>query len=201
MFGKDWSMINTEQVWIEETLHIVQIIFYSIGSYAACFGLNRWKDEVSYKARYELAKSLLNQTYIIRDTIRRTLNTVVFPYEYPNKNNEEAINDYERDRYVYSNRLEKLKEDTIKYYSIKLEAEAIYQREKQVIKYIQSLIDLINDLQNYLITEVFITPSSYKDRTTFKHLLESQKNETENKLEEIIHNLERYFKSEIAGRR
>jgi hypothetical protein len=32
-------------------------------------------------------------------------------------------------------------------------------------------------------------------------LLESQKNEVDNKLEEIIRNLERYFKSEIAGRR
>ena len=194
-------MTNSEPVWIEETLHIVQIIFYLIGSYAACFGLNRWKDEISYKARYELAKALLNQTYIIRDTIRRTLNTVVLPYEYPNKNNEEAINDYERDRYVYSNRLEKLKEDTIKYYSIKLEAEAIYQKEKEVIKYIESLIDLINDLQNYLIEKVFISPRFYKDRATFKYVLESQKNEIDNKLEEIIRNLERYFKSEIAGRR
>ena len=192
-------MTNSEPVWIEETLHIVQIIFYLIGSYAACVGLNRWKYEISGKTRYELAKALLNQTYIIRDTIRRTLNTVVFPYEYPNKNNEEAINDYERDSYVYSNRLKKLQEDTIKYYSIKLEAEAIYQKE--AIKYIESLIDLVNDLQNYLIGRVFITPSLYKDRATFKHLLESQKNEVDKNLEEIIRNLERYFKSEIAGRR
>ena len=192
-------MTNSEPVWIEETLHIVQIIFYLIGSYAGCVGLNRWKYEISGKTRYELAKSVLNQTYVIRDTIRRTLNTVVFPYEYPNKNNEEAINDYERDSYVYSNRLEKLKEDTIKYYSIKLEAEAIYQKE--AIKYIESLIDLVNDLQNYLIGRVFITPSFYKDRATFKHLLESQKNEVDKNLEEIIRNLERYFKSEIAGRR
>ena len=192
-------MTNSEPVWIEETLHIVQIIFYLIGSYAACVGLNRWKYEISGKTRYELAKALLNQTYIIRDTIRRTLNTVVFPYEYPNKNNEEAINDYERDSYVYSNRLEKLKEDTIKYYSIKLEAEAIYQKE--AIKYIESLIDLVNDLQNYLIGKVFITSSFYKDRATFEYLLESQKNEVDKHLEDIIRNLERYFKSEIAGRR
>ena len=192
-------MTNTEPVWIEGTLHIVQIIFYLIGSYAACVGLNRWKYEISGKTRYELAKALLNQTYIIRDTIRRTLNTVVFPYEYPNKNNEEAINDYECDRYVYSNRLEKLKKDTIKYYLLKLEAEAVYQKES--IKYIESLIDLINDLQKYLVEKVFITPSLYKDRATFEHLLESQKNEVDNKLEDIIRNLERYFKSEIAGRR
>ena len=193
-------MTNTEPVWIEGTLHIVQIIFYLIGSYAACVGLNRWKYEISGKTRYELAKALLNQTYIIRDTIRRTLNTAVFPYEYQNKNNEEAINDYEHDSYVYSNRLKKLKKDTIKYYSLKLEAEAIYQKE--AIKYIESLIDLVNDLQNYLIGEVFIEPNRfYKDRNNFKHLLESQKNEVDNKLEEIIRNLERYFKSEIAGRR
>ena len=193
-------MTNTEPVWIEGTLHIVQIIFYLIGSYAACVGLNRWKYEISGKTRYELVKALLNQTYIIRDTIRRTLNTAVFPYEYPNKNNDKAINDYERDSYVYSNRLKKLKKDTIKYYSLKLEAEAIYQKE--AIKYIESLIDLVNDLQNYLIGEVFIEPNRfYKDRNNFKHLLESQKNEVDNKLEEIIRNLERYFKSEIAGRR
>jgi len=193
-------MTNTEPVWIEGTLHIVQIIFYLIGSYAACVGLNRWKYEISGKTRYELVKALLNQTYIIRDTIRRTLNTAVFPYEYQNKNNDKAINDYERDSYVYSNRLKKLKKDTIKYYSLKLEAEAIYQKE--AIKYIESLIDLVNDLQNYLIGEVFIEPNRfYKDRNNFKHLLESQKNEVDNKLEEIIRNLERYFKSEIAGRR
>jgi hypothetical protein len=94
-------MANIEPVWIEETLHIVQIIFYLIGSYAACIGLNRWKYEISGKTRYELAKVILNQTYIIRDTIRRTLNTVVLPYEYPNKNNEESINDYICDKYGY----------------------------------------------------------------------------------------------------
>lgn len=112
---------------------IAQIIFYATGSLVAWIGLQKWREELEGKVKYEAAKRALAKTYSIRDQIRMIQSGVIFASEWserePVGHETETHRQANNSFFVYQKRFQRLLNEVFEMYPVMVEAEAVFGEE------------------------------------------------------------------------
>ncbi|MCE5233220.1 MAG: hypothetical protein ABFC67_00010 [Mizugakiibacter sp.] len=96
----------------------------------AVFGVNKWRQELNGKARFEAARALAKAAYNLRDQIHGARSPLITPDEFPSgySQKQRPSNGEKRDAYahLYSNRWKPVRAAVAEFEVQALEAEALW---------------------------------------------------------------------------
>jgi hypothetical protein len=142
----EYLVDNIQSLEVIEIL--VSILFALIISILSIYGIRTWRVELKGKNRYQLAKNILTSTYKIRDRIQQVQHPFVSVHEF----NDRKSDKYETENqkmiadsfYAFTNRFKNVQKELDDWYSLKLETEALFGKDKRNI--LERLDDIISRL-------------------------------------------------------
>ncbi|OAN62151.1 hypothetical protein A8B79_04225 [Balneola sp. EhC07] len=133
---------------IDVLLNILDTIILILATVLSIYGFRTWRIELKGKTKFELSKNIIATAYKIRDRINQVRNPFVSIHEFKDREKKGYETQYQERAsdsfFAFTNRFNELQKQLDEWYSLKIEAEAIFGKDHRQL--LDKLDEICSDL-------------------------------------------------------